>query len=135
MSHDLTDLFGPAIHTYTRAQAIEDGALREVPADLSREAGFRYPVALTSAAWSDAVAWNEANAGLQDETGRLWDVLTMARHTLAKTPPWEDRALFDVLRVPNTPRAHSPRLTTLRVHFGPGDNAESVLTILMPDED
>ncbi|MEU2201639.1 DUF6573 family protein [Isoptericola sp. NPDC019482] len=133
MSHDLTDLFGPAIHTYTRAQAIEDGALREVPADLAREAGFRYPLALTSAAWADAVAWD--HGGVQGETGRLWDVLTMARHALANTPPWEDRALFDVLRVPNAPRAQSPRRTTLRVHFGPGDNAEPVLTILMPNED
>ena len=133
MSHDLTDPFGPPIHTHTRAQAIEDGTLRAVPADLAREAGFRYPLALTAAAWADAIAWD--HGGFQDETGRLWDVLTMARHTLAKTPPWEDRALFEVLRVPNTPRAHSPRRATLRIHCGPGDNAEPVLTILMPDED
>jgi len=133
MSQDLTDLFGTVIHTYTRAEAIEDGTLRKVPTDLAREAGFRYPLALTAAAWADAVAWD--HGGIQDESGRLWDVLTMARAALAKTPPWEDRALFDVLRVPNTPRARSPRPTRLRVHFGPGDNGSPVLTILMPDED
>ncbi|MGW1614620.1 hypothetical protein ACWCQZ_35285 [Streptomyces sp. NPDC002285] len=49
----LTELFGGevrVIDTYTRAQMITDGALKEVPAELAREAGFRVPVALTAAA-------------------------------------------------------------------------------------
>jgi len=33
------------IHTYTRAQAIEDGVLIDV-SEMAREAGFRWPVAV-----------------------------------------------------------------------------------------
>jgi len=44
--HD--ELFGPVIDAYSRAQAIEDGVLVDVSAT-AREAGLRYPVALTRA--------------------------------------------------------------------------------------
>lgn len=120
------------IHAYTRAQAITDGVLVDV-STTAREAGFRWPVALTAAAWAEAVAWNEGNAGVQHETGRLWDVLMMAR--LATQRGSGDRSLFQVLRVPNTPRATRPTLTTLQLLCGPGDAAEPVLTITCPDED
>ncbi len=43
------------IHAYTRAQAIADGMLIDA-SKLAKEAGFKYPVALTSAAWADCVA-------------------------------------------------------------------------------
>jgi Family of unknown function (DUF6573) len=43
------------VHRYTRAQAIEDGVLIDVSAT-AREAGIRYPVALTSAVWGRCVA-------------------------------------------------------------------------------
>ena len=71
--------FGPAISTYTRAQAIEDGILVDV-SDTAREAGFNIPVALTRTVWERLVALPEGYRGFQDERGRLWDVLWMARH-------------------------------------------------------
>ena len=43
-----------------------------------REAGFKYPVTLTAAAWAKCVAV-PAGVLCQDEPGRLWDVLTMLR--------------------------------------------------------
>ena len=39
------------IHSYTRAQAIEDGVLVDV-SDVATEAGFKLPVAITRAAWA-----------------------------------------------------------------------------------
>lgn len=39
------------IHAYTRAQAIEDGVLVDL-SDLAREAGFRFPVAVTLGVWA-----------------------------------------------------------------------------------
>ena len=69
----LTDIFGPVISSYSRAQAIEDGVLIDV-SEMAREAGFKHPVALTSAAWEDCVAWNSDNKKrqtYQDESGRL----------------------------------------------------------------
>src|SRR5262245_21319298 len=61
------------IHRYTRAEAIRDGVLIDVSA-VAREAGIRYPVALTAAAWERCVAVPPGVVG-QDEAGRLWDVL------------------------------------------------------------
>jgi hypothetical protein len=43
------------IHQYSRADALADGVLIDAT-ELAREAGFRYPVALTSAAWHECVA-------------------------------------------------------------------------------
>ena len=42
-------LFGAAVCTYTRAQAIADGVLVDV-ANMAQEAGFRIPVAMSIAA-------------------------------------------------------------------------------------
>ena len=128
----LSPLFTEAdlIHVYTRAQAIADGVLIDVSI-MAREAGFKVPVALTAAVWSDCVAWPRENA-CQDEQGRLWDVLTMARlearrHGNLQVLP------FRVLRVPRG--GTTPQLTQLTLHIGPGDQAEPVITILQPGED
>jgi hypothetical protein len=43
------------IHRYPRAGATRDGVMIDVPAT-TREAGFKYPVALTAAAWAKCVA-------------------------------------------------------------------------------
>ena len=51
---DLQDVFGEVISAYTRAQAIEDGILVDV-SETAREAGIRYPVALTRAVWESCV--------------------------------------------------------------------------------
>ena len=131
------DLFGEIIHAYSRADAIADGTLVEVDEAVRQEAGFRYPLALTAAAWADAVEWDEQDSRrqtYQDESGRLWDVLTMARHALRRGGQG-DRARFEVLRVPRGGRARMARSTYLVVHIGPGDTPEPVLTIMQPGED
>src|SRR5271154_2679590 len=63
------------ISSYSRAQAIEDGVLVDASSQ-AKEAGIKYPVALTSAVWTRCV---EVPPGVvcQDEAGRLWDVLWM----------------------------------------------------------
>lgn len=65
------------ISTYSRKQAIEDGALKDITEAASNR-GFPFAAAMTDAAWTEAVAWDEKNGGLQDEKGRLWDVVSMA---------------------------------------------------------
>jgi hypothetical protein len=50
-----------------------DGVLIDVSA-VAREAGIRWPVALTAAAWARCVRVPPGVA-CQDEAGRLWDVL------------------------------------------------------------
>jgi hypothetical protein len=57
------------IHRYTRADAIRDGVLIDVSV-VAREAGVRYPVALTRAVWERCVAV-PPGVLCQDEAGRL----------------------------------------------------------------
>jgi hypothetical protein len=120
------------IHSYTRAQAITDGVLVDIT-ETASEAGFKYPVAMTSAAHADAVAWDQAGH-VQDEQGRLWDVLMMAR-LAALSGTQGDRSTFQVLRIPNEPKAQTAHLTTLHMTIGPGDTSAPVITITTPDED
>jgi len=130
----LTELFGNVIHTYTRAQAIDDGVLVDI-SSTAREAGFTCPVAITRAAWADCVEWTEADSKrqtYQDEDGRLWDVLWMASQA-ARRGGME--TLYQLYRVPRGGRGCRPRLTTLKMLAGPGDNGELVITILMQNED
>ena len=73
----LDGIFDASIYAYTRAQALEDGVLVDVT-ETANEAGFRVPVAMTTAAWADTVEWTEADSKRQtsqDESGRLWDVM------------------------------------------------------------
>ena len=65
------------IYAYTRAQAIEDGVLVDV-SEIAKEAGIKFPVAMTSTVWGKYVEVPEG-VSCQDETGRLWDILWMLR--------------------------------------------------------
>lgn len=133
-SNTLAEVFGDSIHTYTRAQAIEDGVLVDV-SETAREAGFRLPVAMTRAAWDDCVEWSEIDNQrqiYQDEAGRLWDVLWMACRA-ARRGGQEIR--FQLYRVPRGGRGTRSRLVTLKALCGPGDQGEPVVTILLPNED
>lgn len=126
------ELFGEPISIYTRAQALEDGFLVDA-GELAKEAGFRWPVALTRAAWESCVTVPEGAEGIQDEVGRLWDVLMVARWAMRTAPHGVDRVPF-TLRVVTT-AGGQVRVRQLVAHVGPGDTAEPVLTILEKGED
>ena len=129
--------FGEVTSTYTRAQAIEDGVLIDA-GSMAQDAGFKWPVAVTSAAWADCVAWSEDDNRqqvYQDESGRLWDVLFMASHAIQICSGSGDRLLFQLYRVPVDGQSVTAELTTLKLIVGPGDHGEPVITILLPDED
>lgn len=127
--------FGEVISSYSRAQALADGALVDV-SNVAREMGFLYRVTLTAAVWADCVAWNDEDSErqvMQNENARLWDVLWMAK--LADKAGQGHRVAFELRRVPRGGRGQAPRRVTLRLAIGPGDQGEPVLTILLPDED
>ena len=63
---------------------------------------------------------------------RLWDVLWMASRA-ARRGGQEIR--FQLYRVPRGGRGMRPRLVTLKVICGPGDEGEPVITIMLPGED
>jgi hypothetical protein len=131
------ELFGEVISTYTRAQALEDGVLVDA-GPMAKEVGFRYHTAITAAAWSDCVAWTDADSERQvhqDQSGRLWDVLYMAQHAIRTSRNHGDRLTFELYRVPRDGRSTEAKITTLKLIVGPGDQGEPVITILLSDED
>jgi hypothetical protein len=126
---DLEDLFGPVLHTYTRAEALEEGVLVDVTST-AQEAGFRIPVALTRAVWESYVSV-PPKVRAQDERGRLWDILWMA--SLAARRHRDAQTVHFMVAVRNDNR--SPRPRRLKAVVGCGDEREAVITILLPDED
>jgi hypothetical protein len=132
----------PIISSYTRAQALEDGDLVDI-AETGREAGFLFPVALTRHAWAECVALPEGYKGVQDEAGRLWDVLWMAScavraYTRSKPNDTNTALWFSVYVRPinkDGRDAGRAKLKRLVVKIGPGDEAEPVITIMFPEDD
>lgn len=135
-AEDSAGALGEVIYAYTRAQAIADGVLVDV-SETAREAGFRFPVAMTSTVWEDCVAWSKEDSlrqTYQDEPGRLWDVLWMALQA-AKNAGSGQEVPFSLCRVPRDDSSVEPIQVFLKMVIGPGDDAEPVITIMMPNED
>lgn len=120
------------IYAYTRKEALQDGVLIDVT-KTAKEAGIRYPTAVTSAVWERYVRVPEA-VPWQDEQGRLWDVLWMFRMAVCRSLRNEptDVMLYR-LCVQNDER--EPKEVTLKAVCGPGDELEPVITIMLRDED
>jgi DNA repair protein RadC len=120
------------IHTYTRAQALEDGVLVDV-SSMARETGFRFPTAITADLHTRLTPNEEEADRGQSYEGRLWDVLfsaSMATRRAGKT----DRAAFKTLLAEVRSDRSKPQLTTLNlwVVIGPGDQGEAVITLGFP---
>lgn len=133
------------ISCYTRAQAIADGVLVELLQHptaeypeiedlraLVYESGFKYPMAMTAAAFSAAIApiGGELPAG-QDVKGRLWDLLTVLKLAIRASRGLCDRIDFSV-SVWDGQHHNKVDLYSL---CGPGDHGEPVITIMLPGED
>ena len=134
---DRSSVFGDVVFSYSRAQAIADGVLVDV-SELARDAGFRLPVAMTSAAWANCVAWSREDSArqvYQDQTGRLWDVVWMASCAARAAGHDQSELLFEVHRVPRDGRTTDAAPCQLKLVIGPGDTAEPVVTVLLPGED
>lgn len=116
------------LFAYGRAQALADGVLIDA-GEMAKEAGFLYPVALTSAAWELCVSVPES-CPWQDERGRLWDVLNVLR--VSSRNRISSGIEFSVL-VQNDERG--PQLVALQAVCGPGDDLEPVITVMLPGED
>jgi len=132
---DLGEIFGEPVAVYTRAQAIEDGVLVDLmqaeTVGLVREAGFKFPVAMTAGAFAATVAiiGGPLPEG-QDIQGRLWDVLWMLSCAI-RAASRTDRVAFRV-SVWNGRRREEVKLWAL---CGPGDDAAPVVTVMLEGED
>jgi hypothetical protein len=100
---------------------------------IAREAGIRYPVALTAAVWAQCVAV-PPGVGCQDEAGRLWDVVWMLTCAIHGSSDGASVVRFGV-HVRNDNRDHTPPLVRLKAACGPGDHGGPVLTVMLRHED
>jgi hypothetical protein len=133
----MTDLFGPVIHSYTRQNALDDGVLIDV-SETAKEAGFVFPVAVTSTVWDKYIEWTQDDTDrqtYQDQSGRLWDVLWMARMGITEANKGQSQILYEFYCVPRGGKARKARRTTLKLHIGPGDDPKPVMTIMLLNED
>ena len=113
------------IWSYSRAEALADEVLIDV-SELAREAGFRYPVALTATAWQDCVLVSSTDH-VHDETGRLGDVLNVLRYVVRMNPGRSEvRFCVDIA----DENEHVTRVW-LKCQCGFGDSPEPVLTVMV----
>lgn len=122
------------VFSYTRAQAIQDGVLVDVSSQAAG-AGFRVAVAVTAAVWAECVEWPKTEPAIQNESGRLWDVVFMAALAARRAARQGevDRTAFELLVVPRGGQV--PQLIKLVLHIGPGGQGEPVATLMLPGED
>ncbi|MFB9866339.1 DUF6573 family protein [Vreelandella sulfidaeris] len=129
------------IHSYSRADAIEDGNLVDVSERAEHAAGnmmgFKVPVAMTAAAWEALVAWHDGTNSLDallEEEKRLDDVLLVALEAAAKER--NERCInfiVDVMEKEASDSVVVPKHVVMII--GPGDTPEPVITIMLPEED
>ena len=109
------------IFAYTWDNAIEDGTFVRIPENLSKEAGFKYPMAVTSNLYNSHIATAKPP---QSINGRLWDVLNMLRMNLKSDSMIEFTVKLGtkVVKLWATCEGRSP------------DNPEPVITIMLPED-
>jgi len=133
---NLGDFFGEPVAVYSRRQAIDDGVLVDLmqpeTVGLVREAGFKFPVAMTAGAFAATVAAiGEPLPEGQDIQGRLWDVLWMLSCAIKRASGPTSRVAFRV-SVWNGRRRDEVKLWA---SCGPGDDAAPVVTVMLEGED
>ncbi len=129
----LSDFFGDAISTYSRRQAIEDGVLvdgmQPELAEISRQ-HYKHPVAMTAGVFDLIERAVDHPNHCNDYRGVWHDILWMSKMNITRQFS-ESCHLFKVIITGlGRKRTHE-----LKVVCGPGDDAEPVVTIMLPEED
>lgn len=132
------ELFGEVLHKYTRAQALEDGVLIDATTT-AKEAGLRFPVALTSRLYHEVITPDPRAEG-QDIDGRLWDCLYMLTMAIKGMLPSRKEAgpgpcQTVYYRCYFVMKRAQKRLVELKAIRGPGDDMEPTITLMLVDED
>lgn len=119
------------ISVYSRAQAMSDGVVIDI-SDLAREAGFKWPVAVTDHLYHGYIvpALDLAQAG-QSISGRLWDVFSVLRAAISTGKDLSSlNFTVSFLMAPTA----TPEPVELLAVAGPGDSGEPVITIMLPED-
>ena len=130
----LTEFFGDMISLYSRSDAIRDGVLVQISPELCKDAGVVLPVCVTDTVWSGYIdPSNLSQLPGQSVEGRLWDLLWMFRCAVKSGNGRGDRIRYQVLF--QMTYGGGPEEVDLIAVCGPGDDAEPVITIMLPGED
>jgi len=128
------ELFGEPIHTYTRAQAIEDGELVDFT-DPESDTGevcrqhYKFPIAATAAVFGIMEKAVNNRRYCNDYAGILHDMLWMSKVAGRKLDA--STVIFRcIIQGAGRSKYHDFKL---QVH--PGDQGEPVITIMLPTED
>lgn len=130
--NELTEIFGEVVYAYTRKQAIEDGVLVDLMQDKMAEVcrqHYKYPIACTAAVFAIMEKAVENKRHCNDYAGVLHDMLWMSR--VMKRDLNESTKLFRV----KIKGAGRQSVFDFKMVCDSGDNAEPVITIMLPDED
>ena len=118
------NLFGEVIFSYSRKQAIEDGVLVDLSFIEVMQQHWKHPIACTSAVWE--IIERALQIEGQDCNGIGHDISTMAKLAIRSDRSVE-QVFFSVLILGVKHK--------LKLHIGPGDTVEAVLTLMLPHED
>lgn len=128
----LTELFGAPIHSYSRADGINDGVLADLMQDemlsVCRQ-HYKFPIACTSAVFEVMRKAVENKRHCNDYAGILHDILWMSRCAGRKVD--ESTVYFRVIIT----GAGRSKYHNFKLIVGPGDQGEPVITILLQNED
>lgn len=118
------------IYRITRQNLLETGSLIDV-SKMARVVGFAWPVAITKGVQAQIASIPHVLIGIASERGRLWDVLSLALGAIQRADPDGNELHFKVL----LPTEETIGFKEFKLVFGPGDEGEPVMTLLLPDED
>ena len=122
------------VYAYTRAQALADGVLVDVTEE-AKQFGYKVPVAVTANLFNLYVRASDGMiAEGQSTEARLRDVLMVLLFRI-KQRPNTDRIIFKVSFAMGPTRRNISRTVELTAVIGPGDMAEPVLTIMLPEDE
>lgn len=136
------ELFGNLVYSYTRADALRDGVLVELPQ--AAALGFRVPVAITIAAYTDCIAWPHPNPELPDILRLREEIVLLTAREEAQAQrrrrQWgsEERAdRIDFVVEAVTMEGSWVELVKVPMYMliGPGDDGKPVGTIMLIGED
>lgn len=130
----MENLFGNTIHMYTREQALEDGILIDVTKN-SEKLGIKVPVAITAALWSEINNIPE-KFSFQSPEYRLSEVLFMLKINIIR---YGDESQINyktgIEHEIETNNGKILKELEVKAVIGLGDNHETVMTIMLPNED
>lgn len=120
------------ISRYTRADAIQDGTLVDLSANFPDISGqlYKYPVACTAAVWAIVETAVANKEHCNDFAGVVWDILWMSQRGVVRK--FDDSS--HIFRVIIT-GAGRQKYHDFKIICHGGDEAEPVLTIMLPGED